>query len=109
MSEKKIHVAKECYDKANVAMKKLLTKYGRLDDLLNDYALLLVKLSVVELALGNTVAAKVIIEKSIEYNPTAEVCTDFLLFIVCICVHILEICNTIAIIQYCNTIIGIDK
>ena len=55
-------------------MEKLASKYGLSDQLFDDYALLLLRLSVVELLLGNTMAAKEAVEKSIEYNPTAEVC-----------------------------------
>jgi len=86
MSENEFHVAKECYNKANVVMQKLLSKYGASNDLLNDYALLLVKLAVVELALGNAVIAKEIIEKSIKCCPTGKVCVDSLfLYVVYIC------------------------
>lgn len=72
-SKKDFHVAKKSYDKAKEAMEKLLSRYGELVGLLEDYALLLVKMSAVELALGNFKEARGSIEKSIEYNPTAEV------------------------------------
>ena len=73
-SEKKFKVAKEFYDRAKVVMEKLASKYGAPDELLDDYALLMLRLSTVELLLGNVMVAKEAVEKSIKYNPTAEVC-----------------------------------
>ena len=72
--EENFHVAKECYAEAEEGIKILLSKYGPSDELLDDYALLLIKVSLVELMLGNTGAAMKAVEKSIKYNPTAEVC-----------------------------------
>jgi len=73
-SEKKFHVAKQCYDKAREAMARLLCQQGS-SELLKEYADLLTRLSVVELQLGNIKAAKSAVEESIQYNPTAEVWT----------------------------------
>ena len=73
-SEKKFRVAKQCYDKAKEAMVRLLAVQGS-DVLLNNYAALLVRLSVVELQLGDIRAAEDAVEESIQCNPTAEVCT----------------------------------
>ena len=74
-AEKEFRVAKDFYHKAREAMEKLLSKYGASDELLEDYAVLLVKFSVVELVLGNIGEAKKAVEKSVDYNPTPEVCT----------------------------------
>ena len=73
-SEKKFDDAKQCYDKAREAMERLLSQQGS-DQLVKEYAELLTQLSVVELQLGNIKAAKSAVEKSLQCNPTAEVCT----------------------------------
>ena len=72
-SEEKFYVAKECYDKARETMEMILSEEGS-DELLRTYAALLLRISVVELQLGNIKAAKGAVEESIQYNPTAEVC-----------------------------------
>ena len=76
-SENKFSVAKGCYHKAKEAMERLLSTYGASDGLLDNYSLLLVRLSTVELMLGNLTAAIKAVEQSLQCNPTAEVCTIF--------------------------------
>ena len=63
-------------------MGMLLSRYVS-PELFKDYAALSVRLSVVELQLGNVGAAKAAVEESIQCHPTAEVCVHVLCVYVC--------------------------
>ena len=104
-SEKQFHVAKRCYDKAKEAIERLLSVQES-DQLVNEYAALLGRLSIVELQLGNIIAARDAVEASIQYNPTAEVRVHVC---VCVCVYVcMYVCVCVCVpLIFCFFLLGI--